>query len=96
MSKQKPLKPCPLKAYSIYFSDFISVVMAKSRSKAQYATWKSANDAGYQYPFLEVSRMSCIRAKGYDHLKLKEGHCYALDYVQSLTRRPRPEKESEK
>ncbi len=82
------LKTCPLKAFKTNFDDFTTIVFARSRSKAQYANLKSANDAGYQYKFGDMSqRMHTVRAKQFDGLKLKEGHCYGLDYVSALNTR---------
>ncbi len=84
--------PQHAKAYKVYFNDVITVTFAKTRSKAQYATLKAANDAGYDYHFLDMSRqMHCVRASEFDQLKLKEGRCYDPIYLRTreLFRNPK-------
>jgi len=79
------LKPCPLKAYQISLDEVVVIVFAETRSKAQYSCLKSANEAGFEYKFLDISsRMHCRRRPIFDVLKLSKNTCYGLEHMTTV------------
>ena len=70
------------------------IVFEDNAGKARYATYLSAQDAGYQ---VSITEITCRRAKGYDNkteawgVPIKKGVCYIQD---GLKTNPTKQKES--
>lgn len=81
MATKEAVNKALAKSFLTQLDGVACIVFAETRSKAQYTVLKSANSAGYNYPFLGVSKIYCRRRPKFDVLNLEEGRCYSLEYV---------------